>query len=85
MIEIIGKCSPIHGNKDAVFIRAELLNDTNSEKAYLVRTDDGDIWIPKSQSMPPISESRKMAVTKWYYENVLAKKSKKRNHGNKTK
>lgn len=54
MIEIIGKCTPIHGNKAAVFIRAELLNETNSEKAYLVRTDDGDIWIPKSQSMPPL-------------------------------
>lgn len=84
MIEIIGKCTPIHGNKAAVFIRAELLNDTNSEKAYLVRTDDGDIWIPKSQSMPPL-QSGKMVVTKWYYENVLRKKNKKRNHGNNNK
>lgn len=68
-MEYVNKCTPI-GRKDAVLIRAKLLNDTNSEKAYLVETDDGKMWIPKHKSCRP-NDKGTMAVTLEFFEQNL--------------
>lgn len=68
-MEYVNKCTPIE-RKDAVLIRAKLLNEKNSPKAYLVETDDGKMWIPKSQSCRP-NDKGTMAVTVEFFEKYL--------------
>lgn len=68
-MEHLGKCMPVN-RKEAVLIRAKLLNEINSEKAYLVETDDGKMWIPKHQSCRP-NDKGTMAVTLEYFERKL--------------
>lgn len=79
-MEYVTKCTPIE-RRDAVLIRAKLLNEKNSDKAYLVETDDGKMWIPKRHSVRP-NDKGTMAVTAWYFDNYL---KGKKGHGNSIK